>query len=91
LKFAPQIVHCNDWHTALLPMLLKTVYAWDALLAPAQTVLSIHNIGYQGWFDARRRTTSVGNVWTCWHPKRAPAADSIGCAREFATRTQSRR
>src|SRR5262249_54359100 len=29
LKFAPDIVHCNDWHTALAPLLLKTAYAWD--------------------------------------------------------------
>jgi starch synthase len=50
MGFAPQIVHCNDWHTALLPLLLKTTYAWDRLFADTRTLLSIHNIGYQGVF-----------------------------------------
>jgi starch synthase len=50
LQFAPDIVHCNDWHTALMPLMLKTIYAWDQLFARTKTVLSIHNIGYQGVF-----------------------------------------
>jgi len=48
--WAPDIVHCNDWHTGLLPLYLKTRYAWDRLFAGTRTVLSIHNIGYQGQF-----------------------------------------
>jgi len=48
LKFAPDVFHCNDWHTALLPLLLRTVYAWDHLFADTRSVLTIHNIGYQG-------------------------------------------
>jgi starch synthase len=52
LQFAPDIMHCNDWHTALMPILLKTAYAWDQLFARTKTVLSIHNIGYQGVFSA---------------------------------------
>jgi starch synthase len=52
LAFAPDIIHCNDWHTALTPILLKTAYAWDRLFASSKTVMSIHNIGYQGVFPA---------------------------------------
>ena len=51
MQFAPDILHCNDWHTALMPMMLKSIYAWDNLFAATRTVLSIHNIGYQGVFD----------------------------------------
>jgi glycogen/starch synthases, ADP-glucose type len=69
LKFAPHIVHCNDWHTALLPMLIKTVYAWDALFGATRTVLSIHNIGYQGWFDASTTYDVGGNVWDLLAPE----------------------
>jgi starch synthase len=58
MRFAPQIFHCNDWHTALLPLLLKTTYAWDKLFAGSKTVLTIHNIGYQGVFSS----TAVGDL-----------------------------
>jgi starch synthase len=50
LPFAPQIVHCNDWHTGLVPLMLKSIYAWDRLFAGARSIVSIHNIGYQGIF-----------------------------------------
>jgi starch synthase len=52
LRFRPDIVHANDWQTALLPLLLKTMFAWDRLFATTRTVLTIHNIGHQGTFDA---------------------------------------
>jgi starch synthase len=50
LQFAPDIFHCHDWHAALLPVYLKTRYAWDRLFAASRTVLTIHNIGFQGIF-----------------------------------------
>jgi starch synthase len=56
LGFAPQIVHCNDWHTAFAPLYLRTLYANEPLLARARTVLTIHNIGYQGIFSASHVT-----------------------------------
>ena len=52
LGFAPQIVHCNDWHTAFAPLYLRTLYADQPLFARSRTVLTIHNIGYQGIFSA---------------------------------------
>lgn len=51
-QWAPDIVHCNDWQTALAPLFLKSVYAWDKLFANTRTVLTIHNLGYQGLFGA---------------------------------------
>jgi starch synthase len=48
LGFGPDIFHCNDWHTAFLPLYLKTLYRGDALLARAKSLLTLHNIGYQG-------------------------------------------
>lgn len=47
-KWAPDIVHANDWHTGLMPLYLRTLYAWDKLFERTRTVLTIHNIGYQG-------------------------------------------
>ena len=52
LKFAAQIFHCNDWHTAFAPLFLRTEYARRPLFAAARSVLTIHNIGYQGIFPA---------------------------------------
>jgi starch synthase len=48
LGFAPDIFHCNDWHTAFLPLYLKTLYSSEALFAKSHSVLTVHNIGYQG-------------------------------------------
>ncbi len=52
LGFRPDIVHTNDWQTSLVPILLKTNFAWDRLFAGTRTVLTIHNIGHQGTFGA---------------------------------------
>jgi starch synthase len=52
LRWAPDVVHCNDWHTGLLPLYLKATYAWDRMFERTRTVLTIHNIGYQGVFGA---------------------------------------
>jgi starch synthase len=48
MGFAPQILHCNDWHTALGPLWLRTIYRWDRLFQHTRSVFTIHNIGYQG-------------------------------------------
>jgi starch synthase len=53
MGFAPDVVHANDWHTAILPLLLRTAYSWDRLFEDTRTLLTIHNIGYQGVFSAR--------------------------------------
>lgn len=50
-QWAPDILHANDWPSALLPALIKTTYAWDQLFAGTATVLSLHNVGYVGAFD----------------------------------------
>jgi len=52
MGFAPDIFHCNDWHTAFAPLFLKSIYSWDKLFARTKSVLTIHNIGYQGVFAA---------------------------------------
>jgi len=46
----PEIFHCHDWQSALIPVLLRTSYASDPVLRAAATVFTIHNMGYQGLF-----------------------------------------
>ena len=50
--FAPDILSCHDWQTALIPLYLRSIYAWDRLFARTRSVLTIHNIGYQGMVPA---------------------------------------
>jgi len=52
LGWAPDVIHANDWHTGLLPLYLKTHFAWDRLFQRTRTLLTIHNIGYQGTFGS---------------------------------------
>jgi len=52
MGFSPDVFHCNDWHTSLLPVYLRSTYLWDDLFAPSRSLLTIHNIGYQGEFGA---------------------------------------
>ena len=46
----PDVFHCHDWQSALVPVLLHTQYAEDPAFDNAATVFTIHNIGYQGLF-----------------------------------------
>jgi starch synthase len=46
----PHIFHCHDWQSALVPVLLRTIYSEDPAFAEAGTVFTIHNMGYQGLF-----------------------------------------
>ncbi|MBW6499902.1 MAG: glycogen synthase GlgA [Bacteroidales bacterium] len=48
LSFKPDIVHANDWHTAILPAFLKRLFRDDPLFVDTASVLTIHNIAYQG-------------------------------------------
>ena len=50
LDFHPEVLHCNDWHTAMLPMLIKTQYQ-DQPQGRLSTLLTIHNLAYQGVFS----------------------------------------
>lgn len=46
----PDIFHCHDWQSALVPILLRTSYADDPVFQSTATVFTIHNMGYQGLF-----------------------------------------
>ena len=51
-QWAPDVLHCHDWQTALGPLYLKTTYAWDRLFERTRTALTIHNLGHQGVFPS---------------------------------------
>ena len=49
--FTPDIIHCNDWHSGIIPALLKEHYSEDARYSKIKTVFTIHNLKYQGVFS----------------------------------------
>lgn len=59
--FKPDIIHCNDWQTGLIPAYIKDIYRGDAAFSKAATVMTVHNIAYQGQFPANHfDTTGLG-------------------------------
>ena len=64
LDFAPEVLHCNDWQTGMLPFLLRTQY-WDRPQGALKTILTIHNIAFQGWLplDAAGDMLGVDSRW----------------------------
>ncbi len=53
LDWSPDIVHVHDWQTALAPAYLRSRYANDPILGKAKSVLTIHNLAYQGRFPKK--------------------------------------
>src|SRR5690606_16159200 len=49
-RWQPDVIHCNDWQTGLIPLYLKTLHADDPFLSSARTVLTIHNLASQRMF-----------------------------------------
>ncbi len=50
LDWQPDVIHSNEWHTALVPNWLKTVYRDDPFFAETATLYTVHNLEYQGVF-----------------------------------------
>ncbi len=48
IDYTPDIIHCNDWQTAMIPVYLDRFYKRDPRYANIKTVYTIHNIQYQG-------------------------------------------
>ena len=51
IGWAPDVIHCNDWQTGLLPLLMRENYGWDKMFHNTATVYTIHNVAYQGRFS----------------------------------------
>ncbi len=53
--FAADVIHCHDWQASLVPAYLKDPRIADPHFLGVRTLLTIHNLGYQGIFDADAR------------------------------------
>ncbi len=61
VDFCPDVIHCNDWHTGLIPVFLAAFYRQDPFYRYMRTVFTIHNLKFQGrWYiDAVRDATGL--------------------------------
>ena len=50
IDFQPDVIHCHDWQTALIPVYIKEKYGEDAFYARTKTIMTIHNLAFQGVF-----------------------------------------
>lgn len=63
-----RVFHCHDWQTSLVPVYLRTLFAGERLLHESATVLTIHNLGYQGIFQhVDMPLTGLG--WELFNPQ----------------------
>lgn len=63
INFKPDIIHCHDWQSCLIPVYLKTLYAKELFYKDTKAVLTIHNIGYQGLFP-KEQFPRLGLDWS---------------------------
>jgi starch synthase len=66
-KISADIIHCNNWPTALIPVLIKTQYANKSPLSNVTTVFTLHNISYQGEFPPETLSLT-GLNWSYFSP-----------------------
>jgi starch synthase len=72
LEWQPDVIHCHDWHTAIVPNWLKTIYKDDPFFADTVTVYTIHNLAYQGIFGYRVLEMAGLDEWGFqYHPEMA--------------------
>ncbi|MGI8990291.1 MAG: glycogen synthase GlgA [Bryobacteraceae bacterium] len=75
--FRPNLIHCHDWQTGLIPAYLKTTFANDPTFFGIRTLFTIHNLGYQGIF-ARAALAQIGLSADLFRPDRIEFWGDIG-------------
>lgn len=51
LDFRPDVIHCHDWQTGLIPVLLKDVFSRNEFYRGIKSIMTIHNLKFQGRWD----------------------------------------
>jgi len=78
LDWRPDIIHCNDWHTAIVPNWLKTLYKDDPFFAHTASVYTIHNLAYQGIFGYRvLEVAGIAEYGFMYHAEMADLAEVV--------------
>jgi len=78
LNWRPDVLHCNEWQTALIPNWLRTSYLDDPFFARTAVVYTIHNLGYQGIFGYRvLQIAGIEQHGFIAHPEIAPSLNQV--------------
>lgn len=67
INWQPDIIHCNDWQSALIIAYLKVLYGNDPFFSKTSTVYTIHNMGYLGLFP-KEKLPATGLGWDQFTP-----------------------
>lgn len=76
IEFRPDIIHCHDWQTGLIPAFLKTSYRTDSFYQHTAAVMTIHNMAYQGIFP-KSVMSLAGFPWSEFTPARLEFYDQM--------------
>lgn len=90
----PDVIHCHDHHTALVPFMMQHCYGFKYNLSNIKTVLTIHNAQYQGWMSwDKSNYVPAYDTWKTglldWQNTINPLASGIKCAWKVTTVSQS--
>lgn len=68
VDFRPDIIHCHDWQTGLIPVYLKNEFAADSFYWGIKTIMTIHNLKFQGIWDIKTMKGLTGFSSTLFTP-----------------------
>lgn len=93
-KVPPDIVHCHDHHTGLIPFMMQNCYVFKNKLQYVPTVFTVHNGQYQGWMDWDKYhylPLYDGYAWgkLDWNDMINPLASAVKCADRVTTVSES--
>ncbi|MHB8064972.1 MAG: glycogen synthase GlgA [Ruminiclostridium sp.] len=77
IGFKPDIIHCNDWQTGVVSLLLKANYRHTPFYSKMKTVFTIHNLKYQGIFSKEVLTGLLGIDWQYFTPNGFEFHDNV--------------
>lgn len=67
IDFIPDVIHVNDWHTAMIPVLLVDKYHWIEAYQNIRKVITIHNIRFQGIYTPEILSNIFGTGMNIFH------------------------
>ncbi|MGE4284348.1 MAG: glycogen synthase GlgA [Clostridia bacterium] len=79
IQFQPDIIHCNDWQSGVVSLLLNACYQKQDFFKNIRTIFTIHNLKYQGIFPKKVFTDLLGVGWEHFTADKVEFHDQINC------------